>query len=56
MKKLIALLAVACVSLASCSDTSDADNLNDIKKKFDFSDVDIKNIQGLHDRIYWNDR
>lgn len=49
MKKLIALLAVVCMSLVSCSETLDEDGLNGIQKKFDFSDVDIENIQGLQE-------
>ncbi|MDE6069391.1 MAG: hypothetical protein K2F92_00715 [Alistipes sp.] len=49
MKKLLLLLVIACVSLASCTETLDLNNPNDIKKKFDFSEVDIENIQGLQE-------
>lgn len=51
MKKLIALLAVACVGFTSCSETLSAEDkrMEEIQKKFDFSDVDIENIQGLRE-------
>ncbi len=45
MKKLIALLAITCICLASCSDTFDSGGL----KNFDFSDVDTDNLQGIRE-------
>ena len=45
------MLAVACVGFASCSDTltEEEKKLEEIQKKFDFSNVDIENIQGLRE-------
>lgn len=51
MKKLLLLLSVTCLGFASCSETLDAEEkkLEEIKKKFDFSEVDVENIQGLQE-------
>ena len=51
MKRLFLLLAAACIGLTSCSETLSAEDqkLEEIKKKFDFSDVDIESIQGLQE-------
>lgn len=51
MKRLLLLLAVACVGLTSCSETLSAEDkkLEEIQKKFDFSEVDIENIQDIRE-------
>ena len=51
MKRLLLLLAIACVGLASCSETLSAEDkkLEEIQKKFDFSEVDIENIQDIRE-------
>lgn len=51
MKKLIALMLLTVgMNFMSCSknETLDLNNPNDIKKKFDFSEVDTSNLQGIH--------
>ena len=52
MKKFLLLFtAAACVGLASCSETLSAEDkkLEEIQKKFDFSEVDIENIQDIRE-------
>lgn len=52
MKRLLLLLTVCCVSLASCSDKSEYSDIPNVPsnlKRFDFSEVDTDNLQGIRE-------
>lgn len=61
MKRLLLLLAVACVGFVSCSETLNTDNpnegpsqLEELQKRFDFSEVDTDNLRDIHEESRFN--